>query len=372
MDLSKPNEADTGSQPPTFRVAVIPGDNIGKEVVPEGIKALRAAADRTGLRLQFDTFPWGADHYLATGSVMTPDGLEILRDYDAIFLGAIGDPTRVPDAVMSWGFVQQVRKAFDLYVNLRPIRLMPGIQSPVRSVAALDFVIVRENTEGEYSGAGGRLHTGGDNEVALQTSIFTRHATERIIRYAFELARRRDGRKKVTSATKSNAMNFTLVLWDEIFNEVARDYPDIETEKFHVDAMAMYLIQRPSAFDVIVASNLFGDILSDEAAAIQGGIGLAAGANLNPEGRFPSMFEPVHGSAPDIAGCNQANPVATVLAAALMMDYLGAPETAQALTGGVVDVLTEGRIRTPDLGGEATTEDMGDAIARAIERHHKP
>lgn len=358
----------TSQQRRSYRIAVIPGDNIGKEVIPEALKALQAATRATGVTLDLTNFPWGADHYFATGAVMPPDGLDQLARFDAILVGALGDPNRLPDNVISWGLMQPLRKRFDLYINLRPIRLLPGVRSPLASLTSLDLVIVRENTEGEYAGMGGRLHVGTPDEVALQTSVFTRRGTERVIRYAFELARRRGGRRKVTSVTKSNAMNYAMVFWDQVFREVAEEYPDIETEKYHVDAMSMYLIQRPSTFDVIVASNLFGDILSDEAAAVHGGIGLAAGANLNPERRYPSMFEPIHGSAPDIAGQRKANPVASVLAARLMMEYLGEDETAQLLLAAVEEVLRDATVRTPDLGGTASTEAMGDAIAAAIER----
>ncbi|MCZ7570345.1 MAG: tartrate dehydrogenase [Ardenticatenaceae bacterium] len=352
----------------SYRIAVIPGDNVGKEVIPEALKALRAATRRTGPALEFTPFPWGADHYLATGEVMAPDGLVRLAGFDAILLGALGDPARVPDHVISWGLMQQLRKQFDLYINLRPIRQLPGVRSPLATLTGLDLVVVRENSEGEYAGVGGRLHAGTPHEVALQTSVFTRHGTERVMRYAFELARSRGKQRKVTSVTKSNAMNYSMVFWDQIFQEVAREYPDIQTEKYHVDAMSMYLIQRPATFDVIVASNLFGDILSDEAAAIHGGIGLAAGANLNPERRFPSMFEPIHGSAPDIAGRRQANPVAAVLAACLMMEHVGEADTAGLLRAAVEEVLAAGEVCTPDLGGTATTVAMGDAIAAAVER----
>ncbi|MDQ4074617.1 MAG: isocitrate/isopropylmalate dehydrogenase family protein, partial [Chloroflexota bacterium] len=280
----------------------------------------------------------------------------------------LGDPARVPDSVISWGFMQRLRKEFELYINLRPIRLLPGVQSPLLSGPDLDLVFVRENTEGEYAGIGGRLHRGTSNEVALQTSVFTRHGITRVMRYAFDLATQRDHQRKLTSVTKSNAMNYSMVLWDEVFREMARAYPAIQTEQYHVDAMTMYLIQRPETFDVIVASNLFGDILSDEAAAIQGGIGLAAGANLNPERLYPSMFEPIHGSAPDIAGQEKANPIATILAAHLMMDYLGEPETATLLRRAVETVLEAGEVRTPDLGGQATTSQMSDAVVAAVER----
>lgn len=352
-----------------YKIAVIPGDNVGKEVIPESLKVLRAVAQHPlageNLAFEFTTFPIGADHYLEHGSVMPADGLTQLRKFDAILLGALGDPARVPDNVISWGFMQQLRKQFDLYVNLRPFRMLPGVQSPLARLDSMDLVIVRENTEGEYAGMGGRLHQGLPHEVALQTSLFTRHTTERLIRYAFLLARQRGKQGKVTAVTKSNALKYSMVFWDEVFQEIAADFPDIETDSYHVDAMTMYLIQRPHTFDVIVASNLFGDILSDEAAAIHGGIGLAASGNINPERSFPSMFEPIHGSAPDIAGKQLANPVAAILAARLMLQHLGEHKAADLILAGVEAVLA-GEVRTFDLGGTASTKEVGDAVVAAI------
>lgn len=355
----------------TYRIAVIPGDNVGKEVIPESLKALRALSSCSDLSFKFTYFSYGADHYLQHGAVMAADGLERLQTFDAILLGALGDPARVPDNVISWGFMQQLRKQFDLYVNLRPFRLLPAVQSPLADLREFDVVIVRENTEGEYAGLGGRLHAGQPQEMAVQTSVFTRHTTARLMRFAFELARQRKRLNKVTAVTKSNAMKYSMVFWDEIFRETAAAYPDVETEIYHVDAMSMYLIQRPKTFDVIVASNLFGDILSDEAAAIHGGIGLAASGNLNPEGEFPSMFEPIHGSAPDIAGQTRANPLAAILAARLMLQHFGEQEAASLLLAAVEAVLNSD-VRTADLGGSATTGEVGDAVAEAISRQSAP
>lgn len=348
-----------------WHVAVIPGDHVGKEIVPEALRVLDAIAPLCSMPVHTECFPWGADHYLSTGFVMPDDGLTRLREYDAVLLGAIGDAARVPDAVMSWGLVQRVRKGFDLWVNVRPARLRPGTISPIRDVQSFDVVVIRENTEGEYSGAGGRLHQGYPNEVAVQTSIFTRSSVERVVRYAFDLARNRP-RKRLTSVTKSNAMKHVMVLWDEVVGEVSQDYPDVSADKAHIDAMVMHMITRPHHFDVILASNLFGDIISDQAAAIQGSIGLAAGANLCPGGTVPGMFEPIHGSAPDIAGQNIANPLATILAVSLMLQHLGEVAAADVIECAVDAVLSDGTVRTPDLGGSASTRDLGGQVVAAI------
>lgn len=353
-----------------WRVAVIPGDNIGKEVVPEALRVLEAVAPLCNFPIVTHSFPWGADYYLSTGHVMPPDGLDTLRDYDAILLGALGDPARVPDAVMSWGLVQRVRKGFDLWVNLRPARLRVGAISPLKDARQFDIVVVRENTEGEYSGAGGRLHQGYSHEVAVQTSIFTRSSVERIVRYAFELACKRPA-KRLTSITKSNAMLHVMSLWDDVVSETRRDYPEIVVDKWHIDAMVMHLIKRPHEFDVIVASNLFGDIVSDEVAAIQGSIGLAAGANLSPGNLVPGMFEPIHGSAPDIAGLHIANPLATILAASLLLQDLGEVSASEAIEAAVDTLLTERLVMTPDLGGKNTTDELGKAVATAVREASK-
>lgn len=352
----------------SHRIAVIPGDNIGPEVVREGLKVLRKLEGLGFGPFQFVEFPWGAGYYLETGLAMPEDGIETLRGFDAILFGAHGDPARVPESVSSQGLMHRIRKSFDLYVNLRPIRLLPGVLSPLRDKKEIDLVVVRENSEGEYSGIGGRLHVGTPEELAVQATVITRKGAERVMRFAFELARKRDGKKRVTAATKSNALSHSLPLWDEVFAEVARDYPDVEANKFHVDAFSMHLIGRPEWFDVIVATNMFGDILSDEGAMIAGGVGLAPGANLDPTRRHPSLFEPIHGSAPDIAGKGIADPIATILAAQLMLDWLGEEDAAGLVKRAVEQVLAEGRVRTPDLGGTSTTSQVGDAICDRIEK----
>lgn len=350
----------------THRIAVIPGDNIGPEVVAAGLEVLRHLQERGLWRFEAETFPWGAGYYLKTGKAMPDDGIATLRQFDAIYLGAHGDPARVPDRVSSQGLMHPIRKNLQLYVNLRPVRRYPGVPSPLASPGEIDFVVVRENTEGEYSAIGGRLHAGTPQELAIQATVLTRHGCERIIRFAFDLARRRAGKRYVHLVTKSNALFHVMTLWDEVFEEVAREYPDIRIGKSHVDAMSMYVISRPSSFDVIVATNLFGDIISDEAAQVTGSIGLAASANLDPTRRHPSMFEPIHGSAPDIAGQGIANPLAAINAAALMLDWLGEAEAAGRVTAAVERVLAEGKVRTRDLGGTATTAEMTAAVIAAI------
>jgi tartrate dehydrogenase/decarboxylase / D-malate dehydrogenase len=350
------------------RIAVIAGDNVGPEVVREGLKVLRKLEGLGYASLQFEEFPWGAGYYLKTGMAMPEDGLETLKGFDAIYFGAHGDPARVPEAVTSQGLMHRIRKAFSLYVNLRPARLLPGVVSPIRDKEGIDIALVRENSEGEYSGLGGRLHVGTPMEMATQVSVVTRQGAERIMRFAFELARKRNGKKRVTAATKSNALNYTMPLWDDVFAEVSRDYPDIESNKYHVDAFTMNLIRWPEWFDVIVATSMMGDLLSDEAAAVVGGLGMAPGANLNPERRYPSLFEPIHGSAPDIAGKGIANPVATILAGQLMLEWLGEDRAAGLVKGAVERVLGEGIARTADLGGSSSTSEMGDAVCREMER----
>lgn len=348
----------------TFRIAVIPGDGIGNEVVPEGLRVLDRVAERSGgaLRFAYDTFPWGSQHYLATGRMMDEDGLEQLQGFDAIYFGAVGWPN-VPDHVSLWGLRLAICQGFDQYACIRPVQLLPGIASPLRAAneATMDWVVVRENSEGEYAGIGGRnLATRGDGgEIATQTALFTERGCERIMRYAFDLARTR--RRKVTSVTKSNAQQYAMTLWDDVFARVAQDYPDVETEQWLVDAMAARFVLRPDTLDVVVASNLFGDILSDLGSALAGSMGIAASANLDPERRRPSMFEPVHGSAPDIAGQGIANPIAAIWTVALMLEHLG-------LTAEAADVMTAIRattgagVLTPDLGGTASTREVGDAV----------
>ena len=347
----------------TYRIAVIPGDGIGKEVVPEGIRVLEAVARRFGFALQRREFDWSCETYLRTGAMMPADGLEQLRGFDAIFLGAVGHPS-VPDHVSLWGLLIPIRRAFRQYVNLRPVKLFKGIESPLKNARAgeIDFVIVRENNEGEYSDVGGRVFQGTDREVVFQQTIFTRRGVDQILRYAFELARTR--KKHLTSATKSNGIIFTMPFWDERFRAMAREYPDVRTDQFHIDILTAHFVRHPEWFDVVVGSNLFGDILSDLGPAVVGSIGIAPSGNLNPEREFPSMFEPVHGSAPDIAGRGIANPIGQIWSGAMMLRHLGEAEGADAVEGAIATVLAEGRVRTPDLGGSSGTRDLGEAIRK--------
>jgi tartrate dehydrogenase/decarboxylase/D-malate dehydrogenase len=350
----------------SYRIAVIPGDGIGNEVVPAAIRVLDEAGERGRVRFAWEYFPWGSAHYFEHGLMMPPDAIERLRAFDAIYFGAVGDP-RLQDNVTLNGLLLPIRRAFDQYACVRPAVLYPGVRGPLagKQPGAIDFVVVRENTEGEYAQVGGVLYPGGPHEVAVQTAMFTRHGTERVIRFAFDLARRRDRKRLVTSVTKSNAQGFSMAFWDRVFADVAQEHPDIRTESLLVDAACMDLVRRPEDFDVIVASNLFGDILTDLSAAITGSLGLAPSANLNPPRTFPSMFEPVHGSAPDIAGRGVANPMATMLAGAQMLEFLGEPEAAGAVERAVIGVLAAGRVLTPDLGGTATTESVAaEVLAR--------
>lgn len=347
-------------------MAVIAGDGIGREVVPAALFVVDRVAVRTGCLVVTETFPWGCDYYLETGRMMARDALDVLRGFDAIFLGAVG-ASSVPDHVSVWELILPIRQRFDQYVNLRPMRLLPGIEGPLagRGPADIDMVCVRENSEGEYAGIGGRLHAGSPSEVAAQTGLFTRRGIERIVRYAFRLAASRP-RRLLASATKSNALQHSMVLWDEVVDAVAPDYPTVEWRKYHVDALAARMVTHPHTLDVIVGSNLFGDILTDLGAAISGSLGVAPGANINPERSAPSMFEPIHGSAPDIAGRGIANPIAAIWAAALMLEHLGENEAAYQLVEAITGVLTEGDVRTPDLGGTATTQGMAEAVARRL------
>jgi len=347
-------------------IAVIMGDGIGKEVVPEGMRVLDVAAKRFGFKLEWTPFPWNCEYYKSTGEMMPKNGLDILKGYEAIFLGAVGYPG-VPDHVSLWGLLIPIRRGFQQYVNFRPVRNMKGIASPLQNIEAeqIDLCVVRENTEGEYSNIGGKFCEGDDQEFVLQESIFTRRGVERIMRFAFDLARKRE-KKKVTSATKSNGIVFTMPYWDEIFKRIAKEYPDVKADQYHIDALAAMFVQRPEQFGVVVASNLFGDILSDLGAAVAGSLGIAASANLNPERKFPSMFEPVHGSAPDIAGKGIANPIGQILSGALMVHHLGYPEAARAIEKAVEVAVADRKIRTRDLGGEASTQQMGKAIAELV------
>ncbi|MHB1134400.1 MAG: 3-isopropylmalate dehydrogenase [Chloroflexota bacterium] len=351
-----------------YKIAVIPGDNIGPEVVAEGVKVLRRLEELGYGPYALTEFPWGAEYYFQTGASMPADGLSVLRGFDAILFGAHGDPARLPDAVGSRGLIQKMRKGFQQYINLRPVRLLPGVVSPLRGAREIDFVVVRENTEGEYTDMGGRLHAGTPYELATQTLVVTRLGAERVMRFAFELARQRNGKKRLTAATKSNAWAHTMGFWDELLAAIAREYPDVECHRYHIDAFTVHLIQKPEWFDVVLGTNLFGDILSDEGAALAGSLGLAPGANLDPTRANPSLFEPIHGSAPDIAGRGLANPVATILAVQMMLDWLGEQAAAAAVTAAVEAVLAEGRPRTPDLGGSATTIQVGEAIRERL-RH---
>jgi tartrate dehydrogenase/decarboxylase/D-malate dehydrogenase len=351
----------------TYRIAVIPGDGIGQEVTPAAISVLDAAAARGGFRCEWQHFPWGSQHYFDRGRMMPEDALDVLRPFHAILFGAVGDP-RIQDNVTLNGLLLPIRRGFDQYACVRPAILYPGVRGPLagRKGGDIDFVVVRENTEGEYAQIGGGLYAGTPFEVAMQTATFTRHGTERVIRFAFDLARRRNGKRLVTSVTKSNAQGFSMAFWDRVFAAVAAEYSDIRTESLLVDAACMDLVRRPVDFDVMVASNLFGDILTDLSAAITGSIGLAPSANLNPARTAPSLFEPVHGSAPDIVGKGVANPLATMLAGAMMLDFLGETGAAARVDGAVRAVLAEGRAVTPDLGGSGTTRSVTDAVLAAI------
>jgi tartrate dehydrogenase/decarboxylase/D-malate dehydrogenase len=342
-------------------IAVIPGDGIGPEVMPIAIDALRAASEIDGgLTFEFTEFPWSCRYYLEHGVMMPPDGLTTLRQFSDIVLGGVGWPT-VPDHVSLWGLLLPIRRGFQLYANLRPTRILRGAPTPLANMApgSVEFTILRENTEGEYSNIGGRLHNDQPHEVVIQTTVFTKVGTERIVRYGFELAAQ--SRRFLVGATKSNGINYVMPYWDEVFRRIAGDYPQVRASLMHADALAAKLVLEPEAFDVIVASNLLGDILSEVGAAVQGGIGMAASANLNPEGGVPNMYEPVHGSAPDIAGRGIANPVGQVWSVKLMLDQLGRRELGTLLLDAIEDVLANGTV-TPDLGGQATTMTMGDAI----------
>ncbi len=346
-----------------YSIALIPGDGIGHEVTPAAFEVADRAVSKSDARLEATSYEWGSEYYLQQGRMMPADALDLLRGHDAILLGAIGHP-QIPDNVTLNGLLLPIRRAFDQFANIRPAVLYQGVSSPLKDVQPgdIDMIVVRENTEGEYAQAGGFVHEGHSEELAIQTAVFTRHGIERVIRFAFDLARRRDKKRKVTSITKSNAQGFSMVLWDRVFQEVARDYSDIGTESLLVDAAAMNFVRRPQTFDVVVASNLFGDILSDISAIVTGSIGLAASGNLDPTRKFPSMFEPVHGSAPDIAGKGIANPLAAISSAAMMLDHLGLSEAANQIDGAVRALLAEERVRTPDLGGANSTAEVVRAV----------
>ena len=347
-------------------MAVIPGDGIGREVIPAGLAAIDAAIRTSGIQLELTELPWGCDYYMNTGRMMDEDGLERLAAFDAIYFGAVGSPS-VADHISLWQLILPIRQRFDQYVNLRPIRLLPGLSSPLanRGSAEIDMVCVRENSEGEYACVGGRLRAGTPHEVVEQTGLFTRHGVERIVRYAFELAARRP-RRSLASATKSNALQYSMVFWDEVTEAVGKEYPSVALHKYHVDALAARMVTHPQTLDVIVASNLFGDILTDLGSAISGSLGIAPGANINPERRYQSMFEPIHGSAPDITGRGIANPIGAIWAGAQMLDHLGHRDLHDRILGAVERVVESGRVRTPDLGGTATTKQMTEAITGEI------
>jgi tartrate dehydrogenase/decarboxylase/D-malate dehydrogenase len=349
----------------SYNIAVIAGDGVGRDVVPAARQALDAAAATHAFEVQYTEFDWGSDYYLEHGRMMPPDAIERLRPFDAILLGAVGHPD-VPDHVTLHGLLLPIRRQFDQFANVRPAFLYPGVSSPLAGKDTIDMVVVRENTEGEYAPVGGFVHHDHPHEVAVQSAVFTRHGCERIIRFAFELATRRNRRNKVTSITKSNAQAYSMVLWDRVFNSVASEFPNIATESLLVDAAAMNFIRWPESFDVVVASNLFGDILSDVSAIITGSIGLAASANLDPLRRYPSMFEPVHGSAPDIVGKGIVNPMAAILSVSMMLDHLGQTEAGVSIEKAVAAVLAERRVRTPDLGGTSKTEEVTEAVVSAI------
>ena len=348
-----------------YRLAVIPGDGIGKEVVPEGLRVLDAAARRFGFDLTLAEYDWSCETYQKTGRMMPEDGLDRLRESDAIFLGAVGWPG-VPDHVSLWGLLIPIRRGFDQYVNMRPCKLMPGARTPLanRGPADIDFVVVRENTEGEYSSQGGRMFEGTEREFVMQESVFTRVGVDRILRYAFDLARARP-KKHLTSATKSNGITFTMPYWDERFAAIGQNYPDVRQDQYHIDILCAHFVQHPDWFDVVVGSNLFGDILSDLGPAVAGSIGIAPSANIDPEKRYPSMFEPVHGSAPDIAGKGVANPVGQIWSGAMMLQHLGEQAAADAIVAAIETVLERGP-RTRDMGGQAGTVDVGRAIAEVV------
>lgn len=344
-------------------VAVIPGDGIGVEVTAEAQRVLNALGEMDGgIQFHYEEFPWGCQYYTQHGEMAPKDFLTTLRNFETILLGAVGFPG-VPDHVSLWGLLLPIRRGFEQYINLRPVRAMRGVISPLRNrnPGDFDFVVVRENTEGEYSSAGGRIHTGFPHEVVVQNSVFTRVGTERVIRYAYKLAAN-SSRKRLCGATKSNGINWSMPYWDEIFQEVGAEYPKVERWLTHIDALSAFFVLKPDIYDVVVASNLFGDILTDLGAAIMGGIGMAPAANINPERKYPSMFEPVHGSAPDIVGKGIANPIGQIWSAKLMLDHLGRQDLGAVLLQAIEDVLEEGQVRTPDLGGRSTTREMTDAI----------
>jgi tartrate dehydrogenase/decarboxylase/D-malate dehydrogenase len=348
-----------------FSIAVIPGDGVGKEVTPAAQHVLTVVGRRYDAEFDFDEFGWGSEYYFVHGRMMPPDAIELLRPKDAILLGAVGDP-RIPDNVTLNGLLLPIRRGFDQFANVRPAVLYKGVTGPLANQVEIDMVVVRENTEGEYAQVGGFQYEGLSDEVAIQTGVFTRRGIERVVRFAFELARKRNKKRRVCSITKSNAQGYAMVLWDRVFARVASEYSDISTESLLVDAAAMNFVRRPESFDVVVGSNLFGDILSDISAVITGSIGLAPSANLDPTRQNPSMFEPVHGSAPDIAGRGVVNPLAAILSACMMLDHLGLATAGQKVEQAVAAVLADGRVKTPDLGGTASTQQVTDSVIEKL------
>lgn len=351
----------------TYKIAVIAGDGIGPEVLAEGIKVLnKVASIDKSFNFEFTHFPWGCEYYLETGKMMPDDGIETLSKFDAIYLGAVGAPG-VPDHVSLWDLLLKIRHEFDQYVNLRPVKLLKGAPCPLKDVKREDInmTVVRENSEGEYAGEGAWLFPDQDNEVVLQTGVFSRKGTERIIRYAYEIAKKEG--KKLTSISKGNALNYSMVFWDKIFKEVGKDYPEVKTDSLLVDAASMFFVKNPARFEVVVTSNLFGDIITDLGAAISGGMGLAAGANINPERKYPSMFEPIHGSAPDIAGKQIANPLASIWSASQMLDFFGHEDWGKKLIDAIEKIMVDGKVLTPDMGGKNKTSEVGDELVRILE-----
>ena len=356
----------------SYNVAIIPGDGVGNEVADEAVKILQASAQKYGFGIKTESFEWGCDYYLKHGKMMPDDVLETLMDFDALFLGCVGDAAKVPDHI-SLILILGIRKGFDQYVNLRPIKLYPGVDTPIKGATpeTVDMVVVRENTEGEYSGTGGFFKTGTPDAVATQTAIFSQKGCERVMRYAFDLALDRNKlggspAGMVTNCTKSNALNYSMVFWDRVYNEVARQYPDIKTDMALVDALTMWMVKNPEYFDVIVASNLFGDIITDLGAMLQGGMGFAAGGNINPEKEYPSMFEPIHGSAPKYEGKGIVNPIATIESIRMMLDHLGETEASRDVEAAISEILAAGIVKTQDMGGNHSTSEMGDAVRNVI------
>ena len=350
----------------THKIAVIPGDGIGKEVIAEGVKLLEAIAKKDGnFSFEFTHFPYGCEYYKETGKMMAADGIEQLKKHDAIFLGAVGAPG-VPDHISLWDLLLVIRKTFDQYINLRPVKLLRGAPCPLKDVKTedIDMIFVRENSEGEYAGSGSWLFKNKPNEVVIQDGVFSRKGCERVIRYAYELAKSQN--KTLTSISKGNALNYSMVFWDQIFEEVGKEYPEVKTYSYLVDAASMFMVKDPKRFEIVVTSNLFGDILTDLGAAIAGGMGLAAGANLNPEREFPSMFEPIHGSAPDIAGKNISNPLATFWSVSQMLDFFGYTDWAERVISCIEEMLVENKTLTPDLGGSAKTYEVGEAFIKKL------